>query len=369
MDILISTAELRAAISRTTGIVEAKATMPILGCVLLEAEVTPAGGRLHVRAYDLEVGLISSHPCEVKKPGVLAVPAKALLDVCKVAPESVTRLKGMANNRLEVTSGGATFRLAGHAGDDFPAIPGVEGLEFWSFDRETMAVSIGKVAFSISNDPTRYNLNGILFTPVGEGMDLVATDGHRLAKTTVNGPNPLKEGVIVSSKAVGELSRLLKESNAGTHEWGVKGGSLAYRRAGLTFVARLIDGTFPDYTQVVPKMDGAFATCQRSALADVLKRVTLMTADKASSVQMTLTDGRMDLTSRNPDVGDASDCVNIDYSGPELKLNLNGRYLLEMLASVEEPVIQIHIEGDTSPVCIRPVNDQAHVAVIMPMRA
>ncbi len=374
MDIIISTAELRSALSRAQGITNGKTgTLPVLSAVLLDASITPEGGRLTVRAYDLEIGVCSQHSCEIKKPGAVAVPSKALFEITKVLPEMSVRLKVAANNRVEITSGASSFKLAGLSAEDFPAMPTPEALSYEQVERAALRDALEAVAFAMSSDETRYNLNGIFIDPTVNGVNLVATDGHRMALYELKDDRRygLKEGggVILGRKAVNELKRLLGEETASPAEMAFNDNSLSYRRAGLTFIARLVDGQFPAYGQVLPKESDKPVFADRAHLSEVLKRVLLMAQDVASAVTVSLEGSKVTLSTRHAEVGEASDSMPVEYAGAPLKIAVNGRYVQDMLATAEGDKLVLSITGDMEPVRMRPVGNEAHVYVVMPVRA
>ncbi len=373
MDITIATHELKAALARAQGITaDKKGSLPILSTVLLEANETPEGGRLTVRAYDLKLGLCSQHPCEIKKPGTVAVPAKLLFDIAKVLPDMTVRLKSAANNRLEVTSGAASFKLAGQAAEDFPAMPTPEAQAYQTVEREAFKDALEAVAFAMSSDETRYNLNGVYVDPTPDGVNLVATDGHRLSMYALKDDRRygLKDaGVIISRKAVGELRKLLGEETAAPAELAFNENTLTYRRQGLTYTARLIDGAFPAYQQVMPKESAKPVFADRGAMLEVLRRVLLMAQDHSAAVTLALEDGRMQLSSRHVEVGEAVDSLPVEFAGQATKINLNGRYVQDMLMTAAGTKMVLSITGDTDPVRMRPVGDESHVYVLMPVRA
>lgn len=368
MDILISTAELRSALHRVQGIVEAKNSMPILACVHLSAEITPAGGRLTIKATDLEIGCMTSHPCEVKKAGTLAIQAKALHDVAKALPETSCRIKVAANNRAEITSGASSFRLAGLAADDYPALAEAKELEFYEFDRQALRDGLDRVVHAMSDDATRYNLNGVFFDFAKGGLSLVATDGHRLSACQLETfPQALKAGVIVSRKAVNELRKLLSEETSAPGKIAANDNTVAYMRSGLIFTSRLVDGSFPDYTQVIPKYEADGVVVPRGAMIDLLKRVLLLASDHASAVNLELKESELTVTTRNPDVGDATDTLAVEYAGKPFAVTLNGRYLLDTLMASPSPKVQVQFDDDLSPILAKPV-EGSMMSVLMPMR-
>lgn len=361
MDFQVSTSALAGALSQLAPITaDKRGTMPILSCVLLSADQTPEGGKLTLSAYDLEVGLVITLPCEIKKPGSLALPAKTLLDVTKALPSPVSRIKVAANNRAEITSGDASFRLAGQAGADFPTMPEVGDGDF--APTSELNGALDKVAFAMSADETRYALNGIyLDRPEGKA---VATDGHRMAFADVV-PNKEQSGVIISRKTVATLRKLLAGEGASHGEFALTDSSLLYRRQGLQLVARLVDGQFPAYQQVMPEKSNDPVAVNTAALRECLGRVTLL-GDRASAVQLKLLSGTLTVTARSADVGEAMDSVPVE-GGKDMSLNVNGTYLLEMLETTKATSVVLHFGDDVSPVLVEAMGE-GPTYVLMPMR-
>lgn len=373
MNIQISTTELRSALARVQGVVaDKKGTMPILSSVLMEASITPEGGRLTVRAYDLEIGLCSQHPCEVKKEGAIALPAKALFEIAKALPESSAHLKSGANNRMELSSGAASFKLAGMSAEEFPSMPTPEGMSYETVDREVLREGIKSVSFAISSDETRYTLNGVLIDPTPCGVALVATDGHRMALCRLDNDKRygLKagKGAIVPRKAVNELRKLLSEETAAPAELAFNENTLAYRRAGLTYMARLVDGQFPAYAQVIPEESKTPAHVSRSALNEVLKRVMLLAGDSSQTVLFSLEDGNLTLSAKDVDLGEATDSLSIKFPGVAVRLGLNGRYVQEALGALDEDGLILSVHSEMDPVVLRPAGHANLTYVLMPVR-
>lgn len=373
MDIQISASELRTALTRTQGVTDKKGSMPILSTVLLEASQTPEGGRLTVRAYDLEIGICSQHACEVKKEGAIAIPAKSLLDIAKALPENTARLKAGANNRMELTSGGAAFKLAGMAAEDFPAVPTPAAGAYEQVDCAAFLAVLESAAVCMSYDETRYNLNGVYFEATPDGVVMVGTDGHRMAVSHLNNDKRYglphdAAGVIVPRKAVQEISKLLAESVDTLSELAFTDNALTFRRPGVTYMSRLTDGQFPNYKQVIPEEGKKPVFAKRGALLEVLKRVMLMASDRSSSVSMELSTDKLVLASRDPECGEATDSVSVVYTGAPLTLALNGRYLMDSLGALNLDDVVLSITGDTDPIRVRAVGAEQCIYIQMPMR-
>jgi len=370
MEFQVSVDELSKALYRAQGIVEKKSTMPILSSVLIEAKKTPEGGRIVVSAYDLEVGVSGEHPAEVIKEGSVALQAKSLYEIVKNLPENVVSLKKAANNRVEISSGTAEFKIVGQPADEFPALPKADKLQFVEVEVGALLEMIEKTQFAISTDETRYNLNGVFFDPRDGGTRMVATDGHRLAliEKPLAGKFGLKRGVIIPRKGLMELKRLLAEETSTPGELGFADNSGVFRRQGLVMVMRLIDGQFPDYEQVIPTETGKSLPLPRARFLETLRRVALISADRASAVKLELSKNLLRVTSNNPDLGEAKEDLVVEYAGEAMKIGFNARYVQDVLTAMDTDQVGLELADELSPGVLRPAGDPGYVAVIMPMR-
>lgn len=370
MEFQISVEEFSKALYRAQGIVEKKSTMPILSSVLIEAKNTPEGGRITVSAYDLEVGVSGDHPGEVIKEGSVALQAKSLYEIVKNLPESVVLLKKTGNNRVEISSGTAEFRIVGQSAEEFPALPKVDDIPFVEIEAGTVLEMIEKTQYAISTDETRYNLNGVYFDPTETGVRMVATDGHRLTmiEKPITGAFGLKKGIIIPRKGLMELRRLLAEETQSPGELGFSDSSGVFRRQGLVMVMRLIDGQFPDYMQVIPAEADRIISLPRARFLETLRRVALISADRMSAVKLELSKNQLRVTSQNPDLGDAKEDLVIDYPGEALRVGFNAKYMQDVLTAIDTDQVNIELADELSPGVVRPADEKSYVAVIMPMR-
>ena len=374
MELKIAVPELAKALSRPQGIVERKSTMPILSHVLLEAR---KGGKLGVSATDLDVAVSAEHACEVVKEGAVAVSAKHLYEIVKALPEAQATLKRTHNNYLELRSGASEFRIVGLPTEDFPALPRFEKVHFVSVEPEKLLALIDRTSFAVSSDETRYNLNGVFFEPAAGVIRMVATDGHRLAlaEDSVEGDFKLKKGVILPRKGLHELKKLLSEAaeageEAPKADLGFVESSAIFRRPDVVLVMRLIEGTFPDYRQVIPKTGEKALTLGRERFLSTLRRISLLSSDKSHAVKLELDKGTLRVLSQNPDLGEAKEEVPVEYQGEPLKIGFNARYLMDVLQVLRSDEVALELADDLSPGVLRPVGakDGNYTAVIMPMR-
>ena len=374
MEMKIGVQELARALARSQGIVEKKSTMPSLSHVLLEAT---KGDQLHVSATDLDISVSSDHACEVAKEGKVAVPAKQLFEIVRSLPEKDATLKRASNNYLEIRSGAAEFRLVGLPAEDFPVLPRFDKVSLVDIEPRQLLEMIELTAFAVSADETRYNLNGVFFEPSAGVLRTVATDGHRLslAERKLPGDFHMKKGVILPRKGLGEMKKLLLEADGET-KLGFVENSAILQRPNVKLVMRLIDGVFPDYRQVIPKAGDKTFTVGRDRFLDALRRVSLLSSDKAHAVKLELEPGQLRVLTQNPDLGEAKEELPVEYAGAPLKIGFNARYLMDVLgalAALEPAAIQdvaVDLADDLSPGVIRPAGESAthFTAVVMPMR-
>ena len=382
MELQIDRDEFNRALYRAQGIVEKKNTMPILASVLLEATTVEgaagaAGGRLKVSAFDLEIGVTGSHPADVKKAGAVALKHKELYDIVRSLPDKSVVMRREANNRVKITSGQAEFNLVGQPAEDYPPFPRVDKVTLIPVEPTQLLEMIEKTQFAISADETRHNLNGVLFEGGQDTAKMVATDGHRLClcERAVTGNFGLKKGVIVPRKGLFELRRLLEEATGGDGvpcELGFTETSGVFRRGELSMVMRLIDGSFPDYLQVIPKEAERVVSIERARFLETLKRMTVISSDRTTNpVRLELSEGTLRVTSQNPDLGDAREELPVGYQGPALSIGFNARYLMDVLNVLDTPNVNLELCDELSPGVLKPAggeNAARYTAVIMPMR-
>lgn len=375
MELKIDAAVLARALGRSQGIVEKKSTMPILSHVLIEAR---GAKTLHVSATDLDVSISSEHECEVMKEGALAVSAKHLYEIVRSLPDKTVSLKKAHNNYLEIRSGPSEFRIVGLPSDDFPVLPRFEKVPFVSIDPASLLDQIDRTFFAVSSDETRYNLNGVFFEPAHGALRLVATDGHRLAlcERAAPGDFALKRGVILPRKGLHELKKLLLEATESGEEkpegrLGFVENAAIFGRPGVVLAMRLIEGMFPDYKQVIPKQGTTFVKVGRDALLATLRRVSLLSSDKAHAVKLEVEGNAMKVLSQNPDLGEAREEMTVEYNGSPLKIGFNARYLTDVLSVVKSDDVLLEMENDLSPGVVKGADsekDGGFTAVVMPMR-
>lgn len=371
MKIKIEKSDLLNLISKTQNIVEKRNTMPILVNILLEAKA----GKLKVFATNLEVSLTDEIPVEILTPGRVAISAKSLFDIIKELPEGTIQLIKQDNNWLKITHGKSIFNLVGISPEEYPVFPTPITKDFMEIDARVLADMIAKTSYSVSNDETRYHLNGVYFEKKlggasGTSYLMVATDGHRLSlinRASEGKEVSTTEGVIIPRKGLSELHKIL-ENVDGKFKMAIEGSQLVVQHKDTVLMVRLIEGKYPNYRQLIPQNLNEHVEVSREALLSSLKRVSLLSNQKSKGVTLNISNGKLEISSNNPELGDAKEEIDVAYKGEGLKIGFNAKYIMDVLSSFEEDKVNIELKDQLSPGVMRPNRDKDYTCVIMPMR-
>jgi DNA polymerase-3 subunit beta len=354
------------------GVAERRHTMPVLSHALM----TVSGETLTVVSSDLEIVIRCLQPISAGEPGAIALPARKLLDIAKVLPrEAPVKVAGKDGNYVEISSGRSHFRLAGRPAEEFPEMPEKPGGTPVSIDGEVFRKLAESVVAFASSDETRYNLAGVLMEraepKAGAMLRLVATDGHRLAMADGEvgdiGELLAERKVLVPKKGIQEI-RKLAENGPGSIDLSASEKFLFAAKGDTEVWVRLLDADFPDYRQVVPKENPLTATVDRTAFAEVLRRVGVMAPDKVHSVKLSFSGKQLEVSSTSPDQGEAQDLLEAEYEGPAMKIGFNGRYLQDAVSPISEEKVVLQMKDEVSQVILRPEKDSSYLAIVMPMR-
>ena len=371
MKATIERATLLKGLSHVQSVVERRNTIPILSNVLIEAT---AEGSLRLMATDLDLQINESVPAAVDQPGATTVSAHTLFDIARKLPEGAQVSLAAADGRMTIVAGRARFSLGTLPRDDFPVIAEGELPTQFEMPAEALKQIIDKTRFAISTEETRYYLNGIFLHVSEDGgstpvLKAAATDGHRLARVTL----PQPEGaagmpdVIVPRKCVAELRKLLDEVDGSV---GVSLSSTKIRfdlgRAVLT--SKLIDGTFPDYSRVIPTATDKILKLDPSSFMEGVDRVSTIATEKTRAVTMALYRDKITLSVTSPENGTAAEEVPGEYTAAPFEIGFNSRYLLDILGQIDGDVVEVHLADAAAPTLIRENDKAPALYVLMPMR-
>jgi len=375
MKLTINKGELQTGLSRLQGIVEKRNSMPILANVLIRA-TTKKGKeveQLQLAATDLEVGIQSSHEATVKTAGGVTVSAKKLFEIVRELPDEDIHLEATSNAYLNIKCARSNFTLAGTSTEEYPTLPNFTPEKTASVQAPVLSVMIERTMYAASVDETRYNLNGVYLEVLDEPgrIRMVATDGHRLAtvdRTLSADPLGLENGVIIPRKGLSELKKLVDEDDADEIDLAFEGNNGLARKGEVTLVMRLIEGEFPNYSQVLPSKIERTVVLPGEDLSRALRRVALLSSERSKAVKLEFTDGRLTITSNNPDLGDAREELDIDFAGDEISIGFNAKYLLDALSTLKAKEIRFGLQNELAPAQFVPTDDDDTLAVVMPMR-
>jgi len=343
MEFVIEKGALVRELQTVTGVVEKRATLPILANLLLEA------GRegLQVGASDLEVTVRGTARASVVKEGSVTLPAAKLHEIARSLPEAEVQFKLLDRNQVAISCDRTRYRISGQAREDFPKFPELDVKRGVELPGAALREMIDRVAFAITTEDPRYSLNGALFLLEPGSMTLVATDGHRLAYASRKidlGAQGAEQKVIVPRKALGEVAKLAHDVEDGQSILFGRSGNHLWFRVGSHFLtSTVLEGNFPRYENVMPKACDTTLTLPTTDLADAVRRVSLLASDRfGKAVKFGLGDGKLELSSET-EMGEAHETLAVDYAGPEITIGFNARYLLEFLQAVASPSVRIDL--------------------------
>ncbi len=371
MKVSIERSALLKAMSQAQSVVERRNTIPILANVLIEAE----GDAISFRATDLDIEVIDKAPAMVERAGATTVGAHTLHEIVRKLPDGamVELSDDGTSGRLEIKAGRSSFSLATLPKEDFPVMASSEYACNFSVNAPVLRRLFDKSKFAISTEETRYYLNGVYMHAAdgasGKVLRCVATDGHRLARIDAALPEGAEDlpGVIVPRKTVNELRKLLEDDEMQIAV-SVSETKIRFATPEITLTSKVIDGSFPDYTRVIPQGNTRRLEVDAAEFARAVDRVSTVSSERSRAVKLSLDEDRLILTVNAPDSGAAEEELAVAYGDEPLEIGFNAKYLLEIAGQVdrENAVFLFNSSGD--PTLMREGNDETAVYVVMPMR-
>jgi DNA polymerase-3 subunit beta len=362
MKFSVSKEKLLEGLQTVQNVVSTRTTLPILSNVLLQAE----GSELKLTTTDLDVGVRGSVEAGVDKPGSTTLPARRLFTIVRELPSSEITFEIDSKNVATIRSGPSFFKILGLPEEEFPPLPKFENAKAFTIRQKDLKDGLKKTAYAISTDETRYVLNGILFTFKDNKLTLVATDGRRLALVDIEleFPRSHEVDVIVPSKAVTELGRLLKDD--GDVKLTVGENQISFEINGTLLVSKLIEGNYPNYRQVIPAETKERITLERELFLNTVHRVSLLASEKSNSVKLVFSKNNIDIMANTPDVGEAKESMAVQYKGKEFSIAFNPEFLMAPLRNLSNDEVFLDLTDEMSPGVIK--IQTPFLYVLMPMR-
>lgn len=370
MEISTSKADLLKELTLTQGVVERKATIPILSNLLFEVEEST----LRISATDLDLGIRCGCPAKVKEPGSGAIPAKRLFEIVRSLPDAEVRFKLLENHWVQLNCERSSFKLVGMARDNFPVLPAVPK-PLASLPANVYSAMIQKTIFAISNEESRYTLNGALLLLKPDSASMVATDGHRLAiverDVAVQGlKNELR--LLVPKKAMGELIRLLAEVEEETLVDISKDEShLFFQIGSRVLISRMLTGQFPNYEAVLPRENTKIVEMDKDQTTAAIRRVALLADERSRAIRMKVDKDQVEVFSSSGEYGEAHEALDATYDKDPMQIGFNYQYLLEFMAVIGDGgKVRLELKDEQSAGQLRPSEQGAYRYryVVMPMR-
>ena len=372
MLIRIPKSELNQALSYAQRIAESKTTMPILENVLFSAD----SNGLRILASDLEVTVCSTvKTAEIVEEGCVTVKAKTISDIVRELPEGIITVSSNEAARVQIKTDSSTVNVIGISADEYPELSGIGLTGVHNIKSPVLLEMINKTMYAVSTDETRFNLNGVCFyidedEKEEKFLKLIATDGHRLSLISRPAGDVFFAGqILVPKKGLNEIKKLLESQGDSDTSMNVVDNFLILNSENIKLAIRLIDGEFPDCKKVIPEETASLAVVKSGILLQALKRVALMTSEKGKGVGFSFSKDKLVISSSSPELGDATEEVEVSYNGDDIKVGYNVKYVSDIASSLrEDQNLCIDIHGSSGPARFFPEGDESYIGVVMPVR-
>ncbi len=345
-------------------VISSRTALPILSNFLLETEKN----KVKIIATDLDMGILVRIPANIEEEGSITIPAKKFTDIIRELPPGEVLLEVRKNNQVIIETTPCFFKIMGLPKDEFPTPPQLSKNERLVINQNIFKKMLKRTSFAMSHDETRYVLNGIFFNIRNEFLELVATDGRRLAivKTKMDTPGTLIKKAIIPAKTINELNRILQDE--GEIEILFGKNQICFNLEDITIVSRVIEGEFPNYTQVVPGEAKEKIKVDRNRLLEAIKRINILTTQDSPSIKLELFKDKIIVLKNTPEIGQGRDVVELleKYQGKEISVGFNPAYLSDALKNIDEKTIELELTSSEKPGVIRIGTE--YIYVVLPMQ-
>jgi len=349
-------------LQRVQSVVSTRTTLPILSNVLAQA----ATGSLSLTTTDLDVGVRCKVEADVSKAGSTTLPARKLFSILKEVAAAEIEVEVDDRNEASIRCGTSFYKIMGLPEEEFPRFPEVGSSNVLKIEQPVLRGMLRKTAYAVSSDETRYVLNGVFIGLKGDKLTTVATDGRRLALTEheIEIPKGGEAELIVPTKAVAELERLLGDK--GEAKLSIGENQILFDFDNTTLASKLIEGTYPNFRQVIPTETKERITLERELLLAALHRASILASEKSQSVKLNFNKNTLTITATTPEVGEAKETLSINYKGKEITIAFNPQYLMDPLRNLDADEVFLELTDELSPGVVK-VNEP-FLYVLMPMR-
>jgi DNA polymerase-3 subunit beta len=360
-------------LQQVLNVVGARATMPILSNVLIEAEE----GHISLTTTNLDLGIRCRIKADVSEPGGLTLPVRKLATIIRELPQNEIFIETSENNQAKITSGGSNFKIMGISTEEFPPLPSFENRHVFELSQTEIVSMLKSVSYGQSSDENRYILNGVYFNFADEKLTLVATDGRRLALTALD--TEISEdnagSLILPAKTVAELERLMGKGDKvkiafndrqAAFEISIDDSSDTGLVDHLYLVSKIVEGNYPNYRQVIPKETEHRVKIERELMLECVHRAALVTSDKSNSVKLKVSKNLLEISGSSAEYGESHESMAIAYDGPEVQVAFNPQFLIEPLKALTNDEVFFEFKDELSPGLFKTLDN--FICVVMPLR-
>ncbi len=348
-----------------SGVVEKRQTSPILSNLLLQV----SSGKLSLTGTDLEVQMFATVDIDSSDSGEITLPARKFVDICKSLPDNAQIQLSIDADKALIKSGRSRFSLTTLPANEYPSLDNIESNFSFEVSQNQLKRLIEQTQFSMAQQDVRYYLNGMLFEISANGLNTVATDGHRLAISHQEMAINITETrqIIIPRKGVLEIVRLLDDSDTPVIVT-LSSNHVRLQLPDVSFISKLIDGKFPDYQQVIPRLDGTRIICSRALLHQAFSRASILSNEKYRGMRISFSENLIRATVHNPEQEEAEEEIEVEYHGEEFEIGFNVSYLLDALNAVKTEDAELYFTDSNHSCLICGVGDVKSRYVVMPMR-
>lgn len=368
MQFTITRQNLHQALTAVAATIPARTTLPVLSNVLIEAEEEG----IRVSGTDLDVGVRVGVPATVSEPGSTTAPGKKLQQIARELPDEPVEVH-CVRDEFSMACGRSHFRLNALPASDFPALPQIPFEGGWHAPGGDLLSLIRHASYAVSTEESRPVLNGVLWELRDREMRMVATNGHRLVRMTIPaGPSvEITTQLVVPPVAFGHVQRIFGPEDE--IRVAKAGNQLGFASPSAEVYTRLIEGTFPNYEQVIPKDNEHVAVIDRSALASAIRRVAALASAETGRVRLGFEPDRLEVHVVTPDLGEARDEIEVGYGGPPMTIGFNARYILEVLRYIDSEELRMSFKDPERAAVLEPIGTEEapapdYLCLVMPLR-
>jgi DNA polymerase-3 subunit beta len=368
MNFTITRQNLHSGLAAVSASIPSKTTLPVLSNIKLDA----AGNGVWMSGTDLDVAVRVHVPADVGEPGSITAPGKKLQEIARELADQPVEV-ATRGDQVELRCGRSHFKINGLPSEDFPTLPEIDFGTGWSVSGSDLQRLIQGTSFAVSNEESRPILNGVLWELRDGQMQMVATNGHRLARMAVSAETTgaPSADLILPPAALHQVQRLFKDGDGIQVSQG--GNHLGFRSGNTEVYTRLIEGSYPNYEQVIPKDNDKDAIVDKKAIESAVRRMAVVASDQTHRIRLTFEPDRMHLNVLTPDLGEGHDELELTYNGEEIEIGFNANYLLEVLRYMPTDEVRMTFKAPERAATIEPVwtdgeEGMEYLCLVMPLR-